>query len=60
MSMTACPLARSISQVSIETSRKYLQEVISYQAKAIDGTYDGQSPFGIGGGTFNCPTEGCK
>ena len=58
--MTDCLLARSFSQVSIETSRKYLQEVISYQAKAIDGTYDGQSPFGIGGGTFNCPTEGCK
>ena len=58
--MTDCPLARSISQVSIETSRKYLQEVISYQAKAIDGVYDGQSPSGLGGGAFTCPTEGCK
>ena len=46
-------------KVSDESARKYLQEVISYQAKGIDGAFDGQSPF-PGNTPFSCPTEGCK
>eukprot|EP00277_Geminigera_cryophila_P036906 CAMPEP_0173102152 /NCGR_PEP_ID=MMETSP1102-20130122/37363_1 /TAXON_ID=49646 /ORGANISM="Geminigera sp., Strain Caron Lab Isolate" /LENGTH=149 /DNA_ID=CAMNT_0013996199 /DNA_START=305 /DNA_END=754 /DNA_ORIENTATION=+ len=46
-------------KVSDESARKYLQEVISYQAKGIDGVFDGQSPF-PGKTPFSCPTEGCK
>ena len=44
--------------VSLEAAQKKLQEVISYQAKAIDGPYTGQGPNGSG--AFYCEKEGCK
>ena len=47
-------------KVSDESARKYLQEVISYQAKAIDCYFTGQSPYGEKGNPFFCEKEGCK
>ena len=50
-------------KVSEATAKKYLQEVISYQAKGIDGPLTGQTPWagrGLGGGAFYCEVEGCK